>query len=52
MENLLERLEALSVTKYALLIAPHVFVRPGELRHAEWNEFDFHEGVWKIPRAR
>ena len=28
------------ITKYALMIAPHVFVRPGELRHAEWREFD------------
>lgn len=28
------------VTWYALRIAPFVFVRPGELRHAEWSEFD------------
>jgi integrase len=27
------------VTRLALQIAPHVFVRPGELRHAEWAEF-------------
>lgn len=40
------------ITKYALLIAPHVFVRPGELRHAEWNEFDLDEGVWKIPEGK
>jgi len=25
----------------ALRLAPHVFVRPGELRQAEWAEFDF-----------
>jgi integrase len=29
-----------AVTWYALRIAPFVFVRPGELRHAEWSEFD------------
>jgi integrase len=33
----------------ALRIAPHVFVRPGELRAAEWPEFDLEAGVWTIP---
>ena len=28
------------VTTYALKLAPLLFVRPGELRHAEWTEFD------------
>lgn len=40
------------VTKAALQIAPHVFVRPGELRHAEWTEFDFEEGIWNLPAAK
>lgn len=40
------------VTKYALLIAPHVFVRPGELRHAEWEEFDFDSAIWNIPAGK
>lgn len=40
------------VTKYALQIAPHVFVRPGELRHAEWREIDIEDGVWKIPAGK
>lgn len=40
------------VTKYALQIAPHVFVRPGELRHAEWHEIDLEDGVWKIPAGK
>lgn len=40
------------ITRYALLIAPHVFVRPGELRHAEWSEIDLDEAVWKIPRHK
>lgn len=30
-------------------LLPHVFVRPGELRHAEWREFDLQRGVWTIP---
>ena len=40
------------ITRYALLIAPHVFVRPGELRHADWKEIDLEEGVWRIPEGK
>lgn len=41
------------VTRLALQIAPHVFVRPGELRHAVWAEFDLaEEQVWRIPATR
>ncbi|MCP3732565.1 integrase arm-type DNA-binding domain-containing protein [Sphingomonas sp. MG17] len=36
----------------ALRIAPHVFVRPGELRSAEWCEFDLTEKVWTIPGSK
>ena len=36
-------------TKGALQLAPHVFVRPGELRSAEWTEFDFDKALWTIP---
>jgi integrase len=40
------------VTVLALKIAPHVFVRPGELRQANWGEFDLKEAVWHIPEGR
>jgi integrase len=36
-------------TRLALQLAPHVFVRPGELRHAEWAEIDLDKAVWVIP---
>ncbi len=36
----------------ALRLAPLVFVRPGELRHAEWSEFDFEKAEWRIPGAK
>lgn len=36
----------------ALRIAPYVFVRPGELRYAEWAEFDLDGAEWRIPGAR
>lgn len=39
-------------TKLALRLAPHVFVRPGELRHAEWSEIDFENAKWIIPGAK
>jgi len=39
-------------TALALRLAPHVFVRPGELRHAEWQEVDFDKAVWLIPGAK
>jgi integrase len=39
-------------TEYALKLAPLVFVRPGELRAAEWSEFDLDAGEWRIPGAR
>ena len=40
------------ITKLALQIAPHVFVRPGELRHAEWSEFDLDGALWIIPAGK
>lgn len=40
------------IVKCALRLAPHVFVRPGELRKAEWSEFDFEKAEWRIPAAR
>jgi integrase len=39
-------------TRAALRLAPHVFVRPGELRQAEWREFDFDAAVWTIPAQK
>ena len=39
-------------TRHALRLAPHVFVRPGELRHAEWAEFDLDAAIWTIPASR
>lgn len=40
------------VTKCALKLAPLFFVRPGELRHAEWSEFDFENNEWRIPAEK
>jgi len=40
------------ITRCALRLAPLVFVRPGELRQAQWTEFDLENSEWRIPAAR
>lgn len=40
------------ITKCALQLAPLVFVRPGELRQAEWHEISFENTEWKIPAEK
>lgn len=44
--------EGTTITRCALHMAPLVFVRPGELRKAEWCEFDFDKRLWQIPAGR
>ncbi|HVN45993.1 MAG TPA: tyrosine-type recombinase/integrase [Steroidobacteraceae bacterium] len=39
-------------TQAALRLAPLLFVRPGELRAAEWSEIDLDAGEWRIPEER
>ena len=40
------------VTRCALQLAPLVFVRPGELRQAEWSEFNLETAEWRIPAEK
>ena len=40
------------IVKSALQLSPLVFVRPGELRQAEWAEIDLEKGEWNIPAER
>lgn len=40
------------VTRIAMQVSPHVMARPGELRQADWQEFDLEKAVWKIPLER
>jgi integrase len=42
----------LLITQCALKLAPLVFVRPGELRKAEWKEFNLDEREWRIAAER
>lgn len=40
------------VVKSAMQLAPLVFVRPGELRQAEWSEINLESAEWNIPAER
>jgi integrase len=48
----IEGFDGQPTTRAALRLAPHVFVRPGELRHAEWSEFDLDGALWSIPAGK
>jgi integrase len=40
------------IVQCALKLAPLVFVRPGELRKAEWTELDLDSAEWRIPAEK
>jgi len=44
--------EGALVTRCALRLAPLTFVRPGELRTAEWEHIDVGAAEWRIPAER
>ncbi|MGL5448057.1 MAG: tyrosine-type recombinase/integrase [Rhabdaerophilum sp.] len=48
----IEDFDGQPTTKMALKLLPLVFTRPGELRNAEWSEFNLDNAVWIIPAGR
>ena len=40
------------ITRCALRLAPLVFVRPGELRAAEWKDIDLEAGEWSFVASK
>jgi integrase len=44
--------EGYKVTQLAMQLAPLLFVRPGELRHAEWKEINLAKAEWNIPKEK
>jgi integrase len=44
--------EGTFVVRQAMRLAPLVFVRPGELRHAEWSEINLETAEWNIPAEK
>ena len=47
-----ESFEGNPTTVYGLRLLALLFPRPGELRSAEWSEFDFEKAVWTIPAGK
>jgi len=45
----IDQFEGSIIVGTALKLLPHVFVRPGELRHMEWAEISFDRKEWNIP---
>lgn len=50
--NAIDGYSGRGTTVLALRLISHLFVRPIELRTAEWTEFDFEAAVWSIPAAK
>ncbi|RYG87347.1 MAG: integrase, partial [Alphaproteobacteria bacterium] len=44
--------EGQATTKVALMLCAILAPRPGELRHAEWSEFDLDGATWSVPAGR
>ncbi len=44
--------EGSAVVRWALRSAPLLFVRPGELRYAEWKNFDFEAAEWRYTATK
>ena len=50
--NMIDGYEGTQTVRAALKLAPLVFVRPKELRCAEWSEIDFDKAEWRIPGSK
>ncbi len=50
--NALDNYHGYVVTKYALQLITYTFVRPGELRSAEWKDFDLEKAIWRVPAEK
>ena len=54
--ELIERIEGShqgrELTRLAVMLTLHLFIRSSELRFARWNEIDFRNRIWTIPATR
>jgi integrase len=50
--RVVEEYQGSYVVRCALRLAPLIFVRPGELRRAEWPELDLDGAEWRIPAEK
>jgi integrase len=40
------------IVRIAMQLAPHLFLRPGELRQGLWQEIDWDNKIWNVPAER
>ena len=50
--NALDSYQGYPTTRYALQLITMTFVRPGELRSAEWKDIDLDKAIWRIPAEK
>jgi integrase len=50
--NALDSYSGYTNTRHALKFITLTFVRPGELRSAEWKDFDLDKAIWRIPAEK
>lgn len=48
----IDSLEGTFIVKCAMKLSPFVFLRPGELRQAEWSEIDLDAAEWNLPAEK
>jgi integrase len=50
--NALDNYPGYLLTQHALKLITMTFVRPGELRSAEWKDIDLNKAIWRIPAEK
>lgn len=48
----IDKYQGSQIVYCAFRLSPLLFVRPGELRQAEWSEFDLEAAEWRIPKEK
>ena len=52
LERIKEYHQGRELTRLAVLLTLHLFIRSSELRFARWSEIDFQNRIWTIPATR
>lgn len=50
--NAIDEFDGQATTRIALQLLATLAQRPGEIRHAQWEDIDFNEKVWSIPARK
>lgn len=50
--RMIEAYDGSVIVRHAMVLAPLVFVRPGELRQAEWKDIDLDRAEWRFTTSK